>query len=755
MKIITTDKSRCKKCYACVRVCPVNAIKVQGDGTGISYTRCINCGNCVDACSQGAILVTDTLNRMESILSSRIPTVILLDTNWPITFPDISPDDFKTTLEKEDFNEVRSSLLAVEYVLMAYESILGKQRNPFIGSLCLISTSYVEKHTPNLIPYMIPVVIPAIATARYLKNQSETPIRIVLATSCLATKALMPKPGFDGDFDVVITMSELKSWLKNRGHKLKTEGAFDYRSPLLAGGQYWLTRDFLAKLVPGGESKRSRILAVSGERRSIAFLNEVNSGSFRHGLAVVKYCTIEDASHGVGTDLTLFQRQDLLARVIEEAADVPLLLSEGEHLDLARPYVDRSSELGEPAPEAIQHVLDTLGMTTTKEELDCGACGFSTCREKAKAVVHGLAKLEMCFPYLIRELSRHNKELALKYEIIQKQLNNVTSSSEMVGVSRQVRHIQEVISKVGPTPTTVLIRGESGTGKELVARAIHRASDREDRPLIAINCTAIAAGVLDSELFGHAKGAFTGAGSDKKGLFEEANGGTLFLDEIGDISLELQAKLLRAVDSGEIRRVGENRIIEVDVRLIAATNRDLEKAIEDRQFREDLFYRLNTITIRLPPLRERKDDIPLLVDHLLHKSCARVNKQVHGVSDRAMEIIVGYHWPGNIRELENVIERAVVLVPLAGSLVLIKPEHLPKELETPVIPDPSAEFGSGIDYRSIRDQSVGEVEKKLLIHYLQAAGGNVTKACAMAGIPRRTFYRMMEKQGIKAKEVVK
>ncbi|MCJ7501419.1 sigma 54-interacting transcriptional regulator [bacterium] len=755
MKIITTDKSRCKKCYACVRVCPVNAIRVQEDGTAISHTRCINCGHCVDACSQGAIKVTDTLNRMETILSGQKPTIILLDTNWPITFPDISPDDFQAILEKEGFAQVQSSLLAVEYVLKAYETILEKKNNPFIGSLCLISTSYVEKHTPNLIPYMIPVVIPAVGTARYLKSRSESPIRIVLASSCLASKAKMPRPGFEADIDAVVTFSELKGWLSEKGYKFKTEGSFDYRSPLLAGGQYWLTRDFLARLVPGGESKRSRILAVSGEGRSLAFLNEVNNGSFRHGLAVVKYCTIEDASHGVGTELTLFQRQDLLARVIEEAAEVPIPLAEGEHIDLIRPYVDRSSELVEPAPEAIQQVLDTLGMNTPKEELNCGACGFSTCREKARAVVHGLAKLEMCFPYLIRELSSHNEELVQKYEIIQKQLHNVTSSSEMVGVSKQVRQIQEIISRVAPTPTTVLIRGESGTGKELVARAIQRAGDRADRPLIAINCTAIAAGVLDSELFGHVKGAFTGAITDKKGLFEEADGGTLFLDEIGDISLELQAKLLRAVDSGEIRRVGENRTRVVDVRLIAATNRNLEKAIEDREFREDLFYRLNTITIRLPPLRERRDDIPLLVEHLLLKSCARVNKQVHGVSQRAMEIILDYHWPGNIRELENVIERAVVLAPPAGSLVLIEPEHLPKELEVPSIPGSTLEIGSGIDYRAMRDQSVGEVEKKLLLHYLQTAGGNVTKACAMAGIPRRTFYRMMEKQGIRAKEVIK
>ena len=198
---------------------------------------------------------------------------------------------------------------------------------------------------------------------------------------------------------------------------------------------------------------------------------------------------------------------------------------------------------------------------------------------------------------------------------------------------------------------------------------------------------------------------------------------------------DLQAKLLRVVD----------------VRLIATTNRNLEKAIEANRFREDLFYRLTTITIRLPPLRDRKEDVPLLARHLPQKACARVNKQVHGIADDAMEIIMAYHWPGNIRELENVIERAVVLAPLAGSLVLIKPKHLPAELQAQSSRKGFAGPEPVLDYRSMRDKSVGSVEKKLLIHYLTVAGGNVTRACTMAGIPRRTFYRMMKRQGITSK----
>jgi len=334
-------------------------------------------------------------------------------------------------------------------------------------------------------------------------------------------------------------------------------------------------------------------------------------------------------------------------------------------------------------------------------------------------------------------------------------LDDVTASSSMIGTSPQIVQIRQVITKVAPTPTSVLIRGESGTGKELVARAIHRASDISDRSLVSINCTAIAPGVLDSELFGHVKGSFTSATSNKKGLFEEADGGTLFLDEIGDISLELQAKLLRTLDSGEIRRVGDSRARQVTVRLIAATNRNLERAIEDRLFREDLYYRLNTITIRTAPLRERKEDIPLLAQYLLSKACARVNKQVHGISKRAMDIITAYHWPGNVRELENVIERAVVLAPSAGAKVLIEPDHLPKELKAPPEGPSSIQIEGEMDYRSLRNRSVDEVDRQLLVHYLNAAGGNVTRASTMAGIPRRTFYRMMDRLDLRARDIVR
>ena len=227
----------------------------------------------------------------------------------------------------------------------------------------------------------------------------------------------------------------------------------------------------------------------------------------------------------------------------------------------------------------------------------------------------------------------------------------------VAGRSQQMQHILDLVKKVAPAPTNVLIRGESGSGKELIAKAIHRYGSRSDRPLISINCTALAETLLESELFGHVKGAFTGATASKRGLFEEAHQGTLFLDEIGEISPELQKKFLRVIETGEFKRVGEARIKRADVRLIAATNRDLERAIEENQFREDLYYRLTTLVIRLPPLRERKEDIPALVEHFLKKACGKINKHVQAIHPEAFELLMEYHWPGNVRELENVIER--------------------------------------------------------------------------------------------------
>jgi len=285
----------------------------------------------------------------------------------------------------------------------------------------------------------------------------------------------------------------------------------------------------------------------------------------------------------------------------------------------------------------------------------------------------------------------------------------------------------------------VLIRGESGTGKELTARAIHAQSQRADKPLVTVNCTTLTDSLLESELFGHKKGAFTGAVTDKRGLFEAANGGTIFLDEIGDITPKLQAELLRVLDTGEIRPVGGNTTICVDVRLIAATNKPVERGIQEGWFREDLFYRLNVFTITMPPLRSRLESLEELLQLFVARASKRVNKNLIGIEDRAIHAMRQYHWPGNIRELQNIIERAAVLT----HDEVIRVENLPTIFAELALQTPDGAAPGG--FRGQRQKHLSQVEKNLLVRYLREAGGNVTAAARRAGIPRRTFYRLLER----------
>jgi len=322
-----------------------------------------------------------------------------------------------------------------------------------------------------------------------------------------------------------------------------------------------------------------------------------------------------------------------------------------------------------------------------------------------------------------------------KYQLALRELEARAESEFVIGNNPKMKEISELIAKVAPTPTTVLIRGESGTGKELVSRAIHRHSALSSQPLVTLNCTALSPSLLESELFGYKRGAFTGAYADRKGLFEKADGGTMFLDEIGDMSLEIQAKLLRTLQTGEIRAVGDVRTKKVAVRIIAATNQDLEKAIRDGAFREDLFYRINTFTVTLPPLRERTEDIPFLAEYFLQRARAKVNKHVESIAPRAIALLRNYSWPGNLRELENVIERAVVLT----STSMIEAEHLPIHVQD--LPGFQPQKGFMVS----KAMAIEQFERQALASYLSEAKGNVSRAAALANLPRRTFHRLLAK----------
>jgi Nif-specific regulatory protein len=316
--------------------------------------------------------------------------------------------------------------------------------------------------------------------------------------------------------------------------------------------------------------------------------------------------------------------------------------------------------------------------------------------------------------------------------------DEIASEHNMVGDSPRIREVYQFISRVAPRDITVLIFGESGTGKELVARAVHRTSSRANKPCVAINCAALAENLLESELFGHEKGAFTGAIAQKKGKLEIAEGGTVFLDEIGELAPLLQAKLLRVLQEREFERVGGTRTIKLDVRLITATNRDLEEEVKKGRFREDLFYRLNVVSLRMPALRERREDIALLANYFAAKFAQRSNRHVLGVSPQARTFLGNYDWPGNVRELENAIERAVVL----GSSDMILPEDLPEAVLE------KAESGGGATTAAFHD-ALRESKKQLILSAFEQAQGSYTEAAKLLGLHPNYLHRLIRNLNMK------
>ncbi len=326
-------------------------------------------------------------------------------------------------------------------------------------------------------------------------------------------------------------------------------------------------------------------------------------------------------------------------------------------------------------------------------------------------------------------LKRQNRELL-------KQLKQKYSFENIIGKSPAMKKVFETIELVAPSRANVLIYGESGTGKEMIADAIHHNSPRRDKPYIKVHCAAIPESLLESELFGHEKGAFTGAIARKRGRFELANGGTIFLDEIGELSLQMQVKLLRVIQEREFVRVGGEESIKVDVRIISATNKDLREEVKKGNFREDLYYRLNVVSIYVPPLRERRDDIPLLVHKFIEEFSRENNKEIEGITNGALQALMSYNWPGNVRELRNVIESIVVLT----KNKVITEEDLPpyilsKEEETYL------KLPAGI--------SLEEAEKRLIKFTLENTGGNKTKASEILKIGRKTLHRKLDEYGLK------
>lgn len=401
--------------------------------------------------------------------------------------------------------------------------------------------------------------------------------------------------------------------------------------------------------------------------------------------------------------------------------------------DLKMPGMDGISllkELKRKSPETEVILISGHGtVETAVEAMREGAYDFITKPLERVVVLKAISKAREK-----QDLIRENADLRAK-------LQNLTDSHGIIGNSSAIHEVKELIRQVAPTSANVLILGESGTGKELIANAIHKSSERAGGPFIKVNCAALPETLLESELFGYERGAFTGAVARKEGRFFLADKGMLFLDEIGDMPMPLQAKILRVLQEGEFERLGGNETVKVDVRIVAATNQDLALAIAERRFREDLYYRLNVININLPPLRDRRSDIPLLVEHFIQRFSAKNNQQVSGFSRDAVEAMSNYDWPGNIRELENTVERAIVL----GRSEVLTLDDLSPAITKGSVSDTREAVEAGVPIISIPvGTPLAEVEHRVILETLRSTGGDKSAAARRLGIATRTIYRKLD-----------
>lgn len=381
--------------------------------------------------------------------------------------------------------------------------------------------------------------------------------------------------------------------------------------------------------------------------------------------------------------------------------------------------------------------------------------GYSTVSTAVKAMKDGAIDY-LPKPFTPDELSvvvnkaMEKRRLVEENRGLKEKLDEKLGLENIIGQSKAMQEVYTLLRKVAPTNTTVLIYGESGTGKELLARAVHLNSLRKQKQFLPADCSALAPTLLESELFGHVKGSFTGATTTKPGLFELANGGTLFLDEIGNISLETQGKLLRVLEQGEFKPVGGTEFKKADVRLVAATNRNLEEMSLEGTFREDLFYRINVFPITLPPLRERREDIPQLAWHFLRQKCKDTGKNVKGFAPETMNLFINASWPGNVRELKNTVERLVI----TAESPTIQAEDLPEKMRnSPLAPDripvPRTNEDLKEAKRRLRDAAVDELEKAFVLDAIERNDWNITKAAQETGIQRPNFHALMRKHGIR------
>ncbi len=737
VNVVTTINGLCKRCYSCIRNCPVKAIKVKNGQAMVVPELCIGCGNCVKVCSQNAKKIASGKEAAAKALKAE-KRIACIDPSFIVKY-ECYPEQVVSSIKKIGFDEVWEVAYGALLVAKEYEKRIfsKKQEKSYISTSCPAVVNMIEKHYPELIEYLIPVVSPMIALGRYLKYYYyDQNCKVVFIGPCAAKKEEYLDPMVKGAVDAVLTFSELDELFEDNSIVLEDMFLENFDNPACCLGRaYPLSGGLIKTIGLEVDPLNCDVLKIEGKDNCIDFLEGLTSKKMSAKLVDILFCEGCINGPALKSNKNTIERQQIVANYtkqrMEDIDDTSIkLLNE---INLSRGFRDRSHKLPQPNEKQIKAVLAELGKFTPEDELNCGACGYSTCRKKAIAVYQGLAESKMCIQLLISGLESHNIHL-------KKQLKNVIEIENMVGNSLAMQIVYQMVEKIAPTNSTVLLRGESGTGKDLIAQALHHKSLRSEKHFVSLNCAALPENLLESELFGHSKGAFTGAVNDKKGLFEEANEGTLFLDEIADISPKLQAKLLRVLQQGEFFRLGETVPRKCDVRIISATNQNLEYLIDKNKFREDLYYRLNVVSINLPALRERREDIPILTRFLLDKFNKKYSKNINSIDREAMVSLIDAKWLGNVRELENAIERAVILC----SDSEIKKNDLPPSVKKEYQDKDYIKIGLNMNYK----QAVEEYKIKIIKEALKNTDGVQARAAKLLGIGRSTLNEIIKKFNI-------
>ncbi|SCZ06396.1 sigma 54-interacting transcriptional regulator [Alkaliphilus peptidifermentans] len=793
--IINISMNKCKQCFSCVRNCPADAVEIKQGQASIIHSRCISCGKCVKSCPQKAKIVVDYKIQTLDLLESCQKVIACLAPSFIASFYPHSYKRVVGALKNIGFHQVWEVAVGAEVLSKQLDVFLESNReNTYLTTTCPAFVSLIEKHYPELIQHLTSFVSPMIATGRLIREEFiNQNIKIVFIGPCIAKKAEALDPQFKDIIDIVLTFEEIKEILIEKDISLERVVDADFDQCASNKGRLFaLSIGFENNLKLCKELKKNQFESIHSEQDCLRMIDILSKDKIDIRLIDVLMCKGCIEGPKMDSELNYYKKINVINSYFEENK-LTKEIEINDQIDLSRSFRNRRNILPLPSEEEIKNILEITYKYSQEDELNCGACGYSTCRNKAVAVFQGIAEIDMCLPYLLFKKEKLNNELSEKLKetsMLKDELETIIESSydgivvtdglgkilkcnnswlRMIGCEeacsdkivqdmenneiifpsatlltlkekRRISFIQNIIrnkrglatgtpifdddgsikrvitnvrdidelnklrtqieetmrlekyrensinkiekyefhgeniianslemgkvlqlaSSVSTVDTTVLILGESGVGKEVVAKFIHKLSKRNNQHLISINCGAIPENLIESELFGYETGAFTGAQKKgKPGLIEITHKGTLFLDEVGELPLNLQVKLLRVIQEKKLIRLGGISETEVDVRIIAATNKDLYKMVQEGKFRPDLYYRLNVIPIEIPPLRKRKGDIIPLCHHFIEKYNQKYgcNKEV---TVHVEKILKEYNWLGNVRELENVIERLSV-----------------------------------------------------------------------------------------------